>query len=84
MSGKVEAARDIIGHGVHQSGVVEHGRGELVYPVVGGSDSEKVGHDVVDGGGLAEGPCNCWGVVANGCWCPSGRGGADGSADFLI
>ena len=35
VSGQVEAERGIVGHGVQRSGVVEHGRGELVKPVVG-------------------------------------------------
>ena len=64
MSGQVEAARVIVGHGVQWSVVAEYARGELVEPVVGGLDDEKVGHNAVDGEGLAEGPCNCWGVVA--------------------
>ena len=63
MSGKVKAARGIVGHSIQQSEVVEHGRGELVEPVVGESDYEKVSHNGVDGGVLAEGSCNCWGVV---------------------
>ena len=35
-------------------------------------------------GVLLEGPCNFLGVVDTWCWCPSVRGGADGSEDCLV
>ena len=63
MSGKVEAARGIVRNCVQRSGVTEHGWGELVESVVGRLDADKVGHGRVDGGGLAEAPRNCLGVV---------------------
>ena len=45
--------------------MIEHRQGGLVESVVGGIDAEKVGHDRIDGGGLAEGPRNYWGVFAS-------------------
>ena len=32
--------------------------------VVGGEDGKKVSHSRVNVGGLMEGPCDCWSVVA--------------------
>ena len=52
VSGQVEAERGIAGHSVQRSGVEEHRLGELVKPVVGGLDAEKVGNNRFDGGGL--------------------------------
>ena len=45
--------------------MIEHGWGEHVYYVVVGMDVEEVGHDKVNGGCLAEGLHNCWGVVSS-------------------
>ena len=53
VSGKVEVAGGIIGHGFQRSGAVEHGQGENVHYIVGIRDYEEIGHKKVNCGGLA-------------------------------
>ena len=55
----------LIGHVIQRPGVIEHRQGVLVESFVGRIDADKVGHDRIDGGGLAEGPRNYWGVFAS-------------------
>ena len=72
-------AGGLVGHGGQQPGVIEHRLVDRVDFVVGGSGAEEVGHNKVDGGGLAEGPRNCRYVFASlGRFFPGG-GGADGA-----
>ena len=74
----------VVGHGVQRPGVVEHRWGDLVESVVDGADAEEVGHNVIDGSGLAEGTRNCRGVVASRYRFLSGRGVAYWSEDRLL
>ena len=55
----------VVRRGVQPSGVVKHRQDEHVQSVVGVMDSNYVGHNRVDGGGLMEGPRDCWLVVAD-------------------
>ena len=71
-------------HGVQRPGAIEHRWGDIVESVVGGADADKAGHNIIDGSGLTEGPCNCRGVVASWGRCLPGRGGADGAEDGLL
>ena len=64
--------------------MIEHRQGDFVESVSGGADAEEVGHNRIDGGGLAEVTHNCRGVVASlGRFLPSG-GGADGAKDGFL
>ena len=65
-------------------GRIEHIRGYLVESVVVGSDAEKIGHNRIDGIGLAEFPLNCRGVVTSQSRCLPGRRGADGAEDGFL
>ena len=52
--------------------------------VVYRADAEKVGHNRIGGGGLAEGLRKYRGFVASGGRCSLGKEGADGAEDNLL
>ena len=74
----------IVRHGAQKPGVIEHRQGDLVESVVGRAYAEEVGHNRIDGRGLAEGQHNCRVVVASRGRFSPGGGGADGFEDGLL
>ena len=64
--------------------MIEQRRGDLVESVLGREDDDKIGHNRIDGGDLAEGQRNCGGVVAFLVRCSPGDRGADGDEYGLL